>query len=114
MRVDGAPTPRLTASGLTACCGRAVVTSFCGPARSSRSHSSRAYATYSGVCIAADVAWGWLIDVRTPDLREHLGAGICLLGAAIIVALSMAMGPCSRQRRRTASDGAIQQPRRGR
>lgn len=45
----------------------------------------RVYAAYGGVFIVLSILWGWGIDKKTPDLYDCLGAGICLLGASIIL-----------------------------
>ena len=48
-------------------------------------HAGRSFAAYGGVYIAASVAWLWLVEKRTPDHWDLLGAVVCLLGAAIIL-----------------------------
>ena len=48
-------------------------------------HAGRAFAAYGGVYIAASIAWLWVIERRTPDHWDLLGAAICLVGAAIIL-----------------------------
>jgi len=45
----------------------------------------RVYAAYGGVFVVMSVLWGWLIDRRTPDHFEVLGASICLVGVAVIM-----------------------------
>ncbi|MGS2779441.1 YnfA family protein [Robertmurraya sp. GLU-23] len=45
----------------------------------------RIYAAYGGVFIVLSVLWGWGVDKKTPDLYDWVGAGICLLGASIIL-----------------------------
>jgi len=35
--------------------------------------------------IAAATLWGWWVDGHTPDRWDWIGAGICLIGAAIIL-----------------------------
>ncbi len=45
----------------------------------------RVYAAYGGIFIVMSVAWGWLIDRRTPDQFEVLGAAVCLVGVGIIM-----------------------------
>ncbi len=45
----------------------------------------RVYAAYGGVFVVMSVAWGWLIDKRSPDTFEVLGAGVCLVGVVIIM-----------------------------
>lgn len=47
--------------------------------------AGRAYATYGGVYIAASILWLWIIEQRTPDRWDLIGAAVCLLGAAIIL-----------------------------
>jgi small multidrug resistance family-3 protein len=48
-------------------------------------HAGRAYAAYGGVYIAAALVWLWLVDGVRPDRWDLIGAGVCLLGAAIIL-----------------------------
>ncbi|MBN2982540.1 MULTISPECIES: YnfA family protein [Cohnella] len=45
----------------------------------------RVYAAYGGVFIVMAVLWGWLIDKKTPDAYDWLGAAICLAGVAVIL-----------------------------
>lgn len=47
--------------------------------------AGRAFAAYGGVYIAASLAWLWLVEHRTPDRWDLLGAAICLVGAALIL-----------------------------
>ena len=47
--------------------------------------AGRAYATYGGVYIVASIGWLWLIEQKTPDRWDVIGAAICLSGAAIIL-----------------------------
>ena len=47
--------------------------------------AGRAYATYGGVYITASILWLWAVERRAPDHWDILGAGVCLLGAAIIL-----------------------------
>lgn len=47
--------------------------------------AGRAYAAYGGVYIVASVGWLWLVEQRTPDRWDVLGAMICLAGAAVIL-----------------------------
>jgi small multidrug resistance family-3 protein len=47
--------------------------------------AGRAYAAYGGVYIAASLVWLWLIEGQRPDRFDLLGAGICLVGAAVIL-----------------------------
>lgn len=45
----------------------------------------RVYAAYGGVFIALAVLWGWLIDKKSPDRFELIGASVALIGAGIIM-----------------------------
>jgi len=47
--------------------------------------AGRIYAAYGGVYIAASLVWLWLVENRTPDRWDILGASICLAGAAVIL-----------------------------
>lgn len=48
--------------------------------------AGRAYAAYGGIYIASSLAWLWAIEGVRPDRWDVIGAGICLIGAAIIIA----------------------------
>ncbi len=48
--------------------------------------AGRAYAAYGGVYIASSLAWLWLIEGVTPDRWDMIGASVCIIGAAIIIA----------------------------
>ncbi|MFC4775903.1 YnfA family protein [Paenibacillus sp. GCM10023252] len=45
----------------------------------------RVYAAYGGVFIILAVLWGWLVDRKTPDLYDWVGAAVCLVGVAIML-----------------------------
>ncbi|MFZ4450332.1 YnfA family protein [Salibacterium aidingense] len=45
----------------------------------------RVYAAYGGVFIIMSVLWGWLVDRKTPDLYDWLGAAVCLIGVSIML-----------------------------
>ena len=47
--------------------------------------AGRAYAAYGGVFIVLSILWGWKIDGWQPDRYDLLGAGIALIGVAIIM-----------------------------
>jgi small multidrug resistance family-3 protein len=47
--------------------------------------SGRVYAAYGGVYIAAALLWLWWVDAVTPTRWDLLGAGLCLLGMAVIM-----------------------------
>jgi small multidrug resistance family-3 protein len=45
----------------------------------------RVYAAYGGIFIVLSVLWGWGIDKKSPDVYDWVGAGICLIGASVIL-----------------------------
>ncbi|MGA0393232.1 MAG: YnfA family protein [Rhodospirillales bacterium] len=47
--------------------------------------AGRAYAAYGGVYIAYSLAWLWLVESTRPDRWDFIGAGVCIIGAAIIL-----------------------------
>jgi len=47
--------------------------------------AGRAYAAYGGVYIAASLLWMWAAEVQRPGLWDLTGAGLCLVGAAVIL-----------------------------
>jgi small multidrug resistance family-3 protein len=47
--------------------------------------AGRAYAAYGGVYIVASILWLWLVEHRTPDRWDLVGASVCLVGAGIIL-----------------------------
>ena len=47
--------------------------------------AGRAYAAYGGIYIGASLVWLWLMEGQQPDRWDLFGAGICLLGAAVIL-----------------------------
>ncbi|MBW3095875.1 YnfA family protein [Pseudohoeflea coraliihabitans] len=48
-------------------------------------HAGRAYALYGGIYIATSLLWLRLVEGQMPDRWDLLGAGLCLLGAMIIL-----------------------------
>lgn len=48
--------------------------------------AGRAYAAYGGVYIASSLVWLFVIEGVRPDRWDLLGAAVCLIGAAIIIA----------------------------
>jgi len=48
--------------------------------------AGRAYAAYGGVYIAASLLWLWAVEGKVPDRWDAVGAGVCLIGATIILA----------------------------
>ena len=49
------------------------------------SAAGRAFTAYGGIYIAASLVWMGLIEHRTPDRWDLIGAAVCLTGAAIIL-----------------------------
>jgi len=47
--------------------------------------AGRIYAAYGGVYIATAMLWQWIVEHQRPDRWDLLGAGVCLIGMAIIV-----------------------------
>lgn len=47
--------------------------------------AGRTYAAYGGVYIVASLAWLWAAEGVRPDRWDVIGAGFCLVGAAIIL-----------------------------
>jgi small multidrug resistance family-3 protein len=45
----------------------------------------RIYAAYGAVFIVLSLFWGWTFERQRPDLRDWIGAAICLTGAFIIM-----------------------------
>lgn len=48
--------------------------------------AGRAYAAYGGIYIVSSLAWLWAVEGMRPDRWDVIGAAICLVGAAIIIA----------------------------
>ena len=47
--------------------------------------AGRAYAAYGGIYIAASLAWLRIVERQPPDRWDVIGAGVCVMGAAIIL-----------------------------
>jgi small multidrug resistance family-3 protein len=47
--------------------------------------AGRAYASYGGIYILASLVWFWQIEGQIPDRWDLAGAGLCLLGALVIL-----------------------------
>jgi small multidrug resistance family-3 protein len=48
--------------------------------------AGRAFAAYGGLYIVASLFWMWWVEGARPDRWDAIGAGLCLAGAAIILA----------------------------
>ena len=48
-------------------------------------HAGRAYAVYGGIYIVTALLWLWLAEGARPDRWDLAGAGVCLIGAAMIL-----------------------------
>lgn len=53
--------------------------------RVNSAYAGRAYAAYGGIYIACSLFWLWLAEGTKPDRWDAAGAGICLLGATVIL-----------------------------
>jgi small multidrug resistance family-3 protein len=45
----------------------------------------RVLAAYGGVFVAGSLLWGYIFDGFRPDRYDLIGAGICLVGVAVIM-----------------------------
>ncbi|MBP2001539.1 small multidrug resistance family-3 protein [Paenibacillus shirakamiensis] len=45
----------------------------------------RVYAAYGGIFVVMALFWSWLVDKKTPDVYDWLGAAICLVGVSVIL-----------------------------
>ena len=66
--------------GLAALFGYAVVQTL-----QPESRYGRVYAAYAGVFLVGAMLWGWLIDGKTPDRFDWIGAAITLLGVVVVL-----------------------------
>ncbi|MDO9711559.1 YnfA family protein [Paracraurococcus lichenis] len=48
--------------------------------------AGRAFAAYGGVYIAASLGWLWAVERQAPTGWDLAGAGLCLLGAGVVLA----------------------------
>jgi small multidrug resistance family-3 protein len=53
--------------------------------RSPAELAGRAYAAYGGIYIAMSLFWLWLAEGTRPDRWDLIGAGLCVLGAIVIL-----------------------------
>ncbi|SFF28410.1 small multidrug resistance family-3 protein [Actinoplanes philippinensis] len=52
----------------------------------------RILAAYGGVFVAGSLIWGMVVDGFRPDRWDLIGAGICLVGVAVIMYAPRAVG----------------------
>jgi small multidrug resistance family-3 protein len=45
----------------------------------------RVYAAYGGIFVILSILWGWQVDGWLPDRFDLVGAGVALIGVAIIM-----------------------------
>ncbi len=48
-------------------------------------HFGRVLAAYGGVFVAGSLLWGVLVDGFRPDRSDVVGAGLCVVGVAVIM-----------------------------
>ena len=48
-------------------------------------HFARVYAAYGGWFVVLSLLWGRVVDGAQPDRYDLIGAGLCLLGVAVIM-----------------------------
>jgi small multidrug resistance family-3 protein len=46
---------------------------------------ARVYAAYGGVFIVMSLFWGWWVGGQPPDRFDAIGAGLCLVGVAVMM-----------------------------
>lgn len=55
--------------------------------------AGRVYAAYGGVYVSVALLWLWAVDSVRPTLTDLIGAGVCILGMAIIMFGARSAGP---------------------
>lgn len=55
-------------------------------------HFGRVLAAYGGVFVIGSLLWGVVLDGFRPDRFDLIGAGLCLLGVAVIMYAPRAVG----------------------
>ncbi|WP_232805821.1 YnfA family protein [Glycomyces xiaoerkulensis] len=48
-------------------------------------HFGRVLAAYGGIFVAGSLTWGVVVDGFRPDRWDLIGAGLCLVGVAVIM-----------------------------
>jgi small multidrug resistance family-3 protein len=75
----GGRTAWLAAAGAAVLFGYGIVHTF-QPA-----HFGRVYAAYGILFVPVALLWGWWMDGHRPDRFDLVGAGLCLLGVAVMM-----------------------------
>jgi small multidrug resistance family-3 protein len=70
----------LAFAGVAALFGYAVVQTLQPETR-----YGRVYAAYAGVFLVGAMLWGWLVDRKTPDRFDVVGASVALVGVTIVL-----------------------------
>jgi small multidrug resistance family-3 protein len=65
--------------------GAAILIAYGVVATLQTANFGRVYAAYGGIFIVLAILWGWLVDKKTPDTFEIIGAFVALIGAGIIM-----------------------------
>jgi small multidrug resistance family-3 protein len=73
-------TPLLGALGAALLVGYSAVQS-----RQPTAGYGRAYAAYAGIFLVGALAWGWLVDRKTPDRFDLIGGAVVLAGVLVIL-----------------------------
>jgi small multidrug resistance family-3 protein len=63
----------------------ALITFALALTRIDAANAGRAYAAYGGIYIISSLVWLWAVEGVRPDRWDTIGAGICLVGAGIIL-----------------------------
>lgn len=56
--------------------------------RADAAFAGRAYAAYGGIYIAASLVWLWGVEGQAPRASDLIGAGLAIIGAAVIVSFA--------------------------
>ena len=52
---------------------------------SNSAFAGRTYAAYGGIYIACSLLWLWRVEGQIPDRWDFIGAGLCIIAAAIMI-----------------------------
>ena len=77
---------RLDRSALWALPGVAALITFAWAlTRIDAAFAGRAYAAYAGIYVVGSLSWMWQVEGMRPDRWDVFGAGLCIVGAAVII-----------------------------